>query len=129
MFYHEEIIVETVSSTKVIDVIAPIIASSKQTEDIIKKKGRKRRIADISDIKLSCRKRKATSPSPLTTVEANKSLEAHVESLRSEQMRTTGSYGSNSTIVNQVSNRRCHRDRITPINEPTACVGYHLIDI
>ena len=29
-------------------------------------------------------------------------------------MRTIGSCGSNSPIVNQISNRRCHRDRITP---------------
>ena len=72
-------------------------------------KGRKRINTDISDIKLSCKKRKATSPSPLTTVESNKSLEAQVESLRSEQMLTNDSFGSNSTIVNQVSNRRYHR--------------------
>ena len=95
MIFHEDIIVETASSTKRIEKgnIAPPIASSKQTEDITTKKGRKRRNTDISDIKLSCMKRKATSPSPLITVESNKSLEDQVESLRSEQMRTTGSCG------------------------------------
>ena len=116
MIFHEDIIVESVSSTKRIEKgnIAPPIASSKQTEDITTKKDRKRRNTNISDIKLSCKKRKATSPSPLTTVESNESLEAQVESLRSEQMLTTDSFGSNSTIVNQVSNRRSHRDRKTP---------------
>ena len=67
MFHHEDIIVDTISSTKVIEKgkIAPSIASSKQTEDITTKKGRKRRNADISDIKLnSCKKRKAASPLP-----------------------------------------------------------------
>ena len=73
------------------------------------------RNADISNIKLSCKNKFATSPSHLITAESNKSLEAQVVSLRSEQMLTTGSCGSNSTIVNQVSDRRCHRDRITPI--------------
>ena len=57
-FYHEDIIVETISSIKRIEKgnIAHPIASSKQTEDITTKKGRKRRNADISDIKLSCKK-------------------------------------------------------------------------
>ena len=116
MFYHEDIIVESVSSTKRIEKgnIASPITFSKQTEDITTKKDRKRRNTNISDIKLSCKKRKATSPSPLTTVESNESLEAQVESLRSDQMLTTDSFGSNSTIVNQVSNRRSHRDRKTP---------------
>jgi len=56
MICHEDIIVETVSSTIVIKKgkIVPPIASSKQTEDITTKKGRKRRNTDISDIKLSC---------------------------------------------------------------------------
>ena len=114
MFYHEDIIVETVSSTKIIEKgnIAPAIASSKQTEDITTKKGRKRRNTDISDIKLSCKKTKATSPFSLTTAQSNECLEGQSESLRSEEMR---SCGSNSTIVNQVSNRRCCRDRKTPI--------------
>jgi len=51
MFSCEDIIVETVSSTKVIQKgnIAPI-ASSKQTEDITMKTDRKQRNADISDI-------------------------------------------------------------------------------
>ena len=42
MIFHEDIIVETVYSTKVIekDNIAPPIASSKQTEDITTKKDR-----------------------------------------------------------------------------------------
>jgi len=43
--------------------------------------GRKRRNTDISDIKLSCKKRKPTSPSPLTAVESNEILAAQVESL------------------------------------------------
>ena len=81
MFSYDDNIVETVSSLKSIekDNIALLIASSKQTEYVTTKKGRKRRNADISDIyiKLSCKKRKATSPCD-----------------------------SNSTIVNQVSNRR-----------------------
>jgi len=116
MIFLEDIIVESVFSTKRIekDNIAPPIASSKQTEDITSKKDRKRRNTNISDIKLSCKKRKATSSSPLTTVESNESLEAQVESLLSEQILTTDSFGSNSTIVNQVSNQRSHRHRITP---------------
>ena len=117
MIFHEDIILESVSSTKRIEKgnIAPQIASSKQTEDITTKKDRKRRNINISDTKLSCKKRKATSPSPLTTVESQvESLEAQVESLRSEQMLTTDSFGSNSAIINQVSNRRSHRDRKTP---------------
>jgi len=42
MLYHEDIIVETVSSTKCIEKgnIAPPIAYSKQTEDKTTKKGR-----------------------------------------------------------------------------------------
>jgi hypothetical protein len=89
MIFHEDIIVESVSSTKRIEKgnIAPPIASSKQTEDITTKKDRKRRNTNISDMKLSCKKRKATSSSPLTTVESNESLEAQVESLPSEQFR------------------------------------------
>jgi len=112
MISHEDIIIETVSSIKVIEKgdIAPPITSSKQTEDITTNKGLMRRNTDISGIKISCKKIKATSPSPLTTVESNESLEAQLESLRSEQMYTTG---SNSTII-QVSNRRSHRDRNTP---------------
>ncbi len=57
MFHHEDIIAETVSSTKVVEKgnIAPPIASLKQTKDITTKKGWKRRNTDISDIKLSCK--------------------------------------------------------------------------
>jgi len=82
MIFHEDIVVETISSTKRIEKgkIAPPIASSKQTEDITTKNGRKRRNTDISDIKLSFKKRKATCPSPLTTIESNESLDAQVES-------------------------------------------------
>ena len=114
MIFHEDIIVESVSSTKRIEKgnIAPPIASSKQTEDITTKKDRKRRNTNISDIKLSCKKRKVSSISPLTTVESNESLEAQNKSLLLEQMRTTGSCGSNSTIVNQESQiifRNCDR--------------------
>ena len=49
MFSHEDIIVEKVSSTKVIEKgnIEPLIASSKQTEDLTTKMGRKRSNADV----------------------------------------------------------------------------------
>ena len=55
MFYHNDIILETLSTTKVIEKgnIVPPIASSKQTEDVIRKKGRKRRNTDISAIKFN----------------------------------------------------------------------------
>ena len=53
MIIHEDIIVESVSSTKRIEKgnIAPPIVSSKQTEDKTTKKDRKRRNTNISDIK------------------------------------------------------------------------------
>ena len=69
IFSHEDIIVETVSFTRIIEkgnITLPI--ASKQTEDITTKQVQKRRNADGSDIK-SCRKmRKDTGPSFLTTV-------------------------------------------------------------
>ena len=69
IFSHEDIVVETVSFTRIIEkgnITLPI--ASKQTEDITTKQVQKRRNADGSDIK-SCRKmRKDTGPSFLTTV-------------------------------------------------------------
>ena len=57
IFSHEDIVVETVLSTKIIEKgnIALPIASAKQTEDNTSKKGRKRRNTEhhVSDIKLS----------------------------------------------------------------------------
>ena len=50
MIFHEDIIIETVSSTKRIEQRATFhLQSSKQTKDITTKKGRKRRNTDISD--------------------------------------------------------------------------------